>query len=107
MIRRATFAVTLAALLVAGASAAQDPGTAPDPATEPSESVAVDADELDNDMMKIVCRRVQPPTGTRIISGQTRQHMCMSRADWEQMALDAQDVLNERDRGVCAPDCGS
>lgn len=107
MVRRAAFALTVSALLVAGASAAQDPGATPDPTTAPSDSVAVDADDLGDDMMKIVCRRVQPPTGTRIISAQTRQHMCMSRADWEQMALDAQEVLNERDRGVCAPDCGS
>ena len=63
--------------------------------------------EEDYDPLKIVCRKVRPPTGTRIISSQTRQRMCMTGADWEQQELDAQEVLRLRDEGVCGdPSCG-
>jgi hypothetical protein len=101
---RLILAAGLAGLLATTAVAQVDP-----PTTEPAEdSTPVEAaDTFDYDPLKIVCRKVRPPTGTRIISGQTRQSMCMSNVDWEQQELDAREVLRERDRGICAPNCGS
>jgi hypothetical protein len=98
-----------AALLAGSALAGQDPGApAGDTPTAPEATVLTAADQADvMDALKIVCKRVQPPTGTRIVSGQTRQQMCMTRADWEQQEAEAREVLKERDRGICAPDCGS
>ena len=103
MIRLATIAVTLAALLAGAATAAQDPGGAvQDPPSAPPADVEAADELMDFDPLKIVCRRVRPPTGTRLVGQQTRQQMCMSRADWEQQELDAQEALRERDKGVCS-----
>jgi len=105
MVRKMTLLAVSAAVLLAGAASAQNPDADAD--VEATAADAADADDSDFDPLKIVCRRVQPPTGTRIISPQTRQTMCMSRADWDQQEAEAREVLKERDRGICAPNCGS
>lgn len=106
MVRLMTTAAMAAAILLAGAASAQDPYSDDESDQASTVADAADADGGDYDPLKIICRRVQPPTGTRIISPQTRQTMCMSRADWDQQEEDAREVLKERDRGICAPSCG-
>ena len=103
MVRLTTISVTFAALLAGAAVAAQDPGADSNRPGAPDADAEAAAQEDDFDPTKIVCRRVSPPTGTRVTGRQTRQRMCMSRADWEQQELDAQEALKVRDEGICSP----
>lgn len=100
MIRFATALVLVS--LLGGAALAQQTTSSGQPAGTAT-APAPEADEADDDPMKIICRRVRPPTGTRVAGPGTRQQMCMSKADWEQQELDAQEALKVRDSGVCAP----
>lgn len=73
-------------------------------ATEPSSRTPPDispspADATDPD--KVVCKTVRPPTGTRVSSGRTRSKMCMTKADWDEQARQAQEMLKLRDSGMC------
>lgn len=105
--RRLAIALAVTAALAAPASAAQDSTpAAPDagaPAGAPAPEIA--GEDADFDLLKIVCRKVRPPTGTRVVGSQTRQRMCMTKADWEQQELDAQEAFRERDTGICARKC--
>lgn len=100
MLRLVLAAGAAAGLLATAAFAQPQPASSTEPAADPAPSTAVSAD--DYDPLKVVCRKVRPPTGTRIISGQSRQTMCMSNRDWEQQELDAQEALRERDKGICS-----
>lgn len=97
---RLTAVVTIAALIAGAAYAAQEPSAPSEPSASPVS--AAGADGGDSDPMKVICRRVRPPTGTRIAGAQTRQQMCMTKADWEQQELDAQEALKFRDEGICS-----
>lgn len=99
---RLTMAVTIAALLAGAAFAGQDPAT-PSETGAATAAPATEAVEGDDDPLKIICRRVRPPTGTRVAGPQTRQQMCMTQSDWEQQELDAQEALKVRDEGTCSP----
>ena len=98
---RLVLAAGVAGLLATAAFAQQQPSSTEPEAAEPAQSTAANASD-DYDPLKVVCRKVRPPTGTRLITGQTRQTMCMSNADWEQQELDAQEALGERDKGICS-----
>lgn len=57
----------------------------------------------DNDPSKVICRNVKPPTGTRLASSRNRQRVCMTKAEWDDQAREAQEALKVRDSGVCSP----
>ena len=104
MLRLTTIATGIAALLLAGAATAgQDPESTPvelPSAPEADVDAAIERDVFD--AMKVVCKRVRPPTGTRIIGQQTRQQMCMTRSDWDILEQETQEAIRERDKGVCS-----
>jgi len=107
MLRNA-LTTTVAVVLFSGAAfALQEPvGDTP---TAPEATVT--ADDLDEgeilDALKVVCKRVRPPTGTRLVTGQTRQQMCMTRADWDVLEQETQEAIRERDKGICGGNsCG-
>lgn len=103
---RLILAASLAGLLASAATAQSEPSSSTEPTVDPA-TVVTAAEDEEYDPLKVVCRKVRPPTGTRVISGQTRQRMCMSNADWEQQELDAQEALRERDKGTCSGNaCG-
>ena len=56
--------------------------------TDPQGPAAAGAD----DPHKVICRTARPPTGTRVNSGRSRNKICMTRADWEQAELGAQEA---------------
>ena len=51
---------------------------------------------------KVICKTVKPVTGTRVASGRTRTKLCMTKREWDQQALEAQEQLNQRNRGTCS-----
>lgn len=103
---RLVLAAGVAGLLATAAVAQSTPAPDTD-ADDDASTVAAASDERRYDPMRVICRKVRPPTGTRIQSSQTRQKMCMTAADWEQQELDAQEALGERDKGICGPgQCG-
>lgn len=91
---RTIFAMAGAVLLTVAASPAPSPQAAPQPATEGSRG----------DPDKIICRTVRPPTGTRVANARTRQKVCQTRDQWEELEREAQEALKVRDRGICTGD---
>lgn len=92
---RTILAVTGVVLLTVAAAPAPVAGTTPSPP-------AADDGRLDPD--KVICRTVRPPTGTRVANGRTRQKICQTREQWEDLERDAQEALKVRDRGICTGD---
>ena len=88
---RTIFAMAGVVLVTVAASPAPSPQGAPEPATEDSR----------NDPDKIICRTVRPPTGTRVANARTRQKVCQTRDQWEELEREAQEALKVRDRGIC------
>lgn len=100
----------MAAMFVAGVAwAGQDPAPAEAPSGDvaPDEAAALaDMRTAGYDPLKVVCKRVGAPTGTRLQGPRIRHSLCMTRGEWEQLQEDSREILKERDRGICAPDCG-
>ena len=84
-------------LLIAGAAGllsttamAQAFGGAEPP--EPTSNPSMTADPSAGDPNKVVCKNSKPPTGTRVRSSRTRTKVCMTKAEWDQQAAEAQEA---------------
>ena len=51
---------------------------------------------------KVICKTVKPVTGTRVASSRSRTKVCMTKREWDQQAIEAQEQLNQRNRGTCS-----
>ena len=79
--------VTVSAIVLACLSATSVAAQTADASLATSEPVA--STDADADSQKVICRRVAPPTGTRL-SSRSRQQLCMTKSDWDIMAAEAQ-----------------
>lgn len=105
--------IIAAALAVAGGAWAQ----APEPEIAPVEPTAArgsaiadddigEAPKVRNfDPLRMLCRRVRPKTGTRIVSAKNDSRICLTQEEWERRTEVAREALRERDRGVCSGSC--
>jgi len=91
MLRIACVAAGLAGLMAVPALA-QVNETGPQPTTPITATDTADG----FDPEKVICRKAAPPTGTRVV-GRSRQQICMTRADWDQLAQDSQDAHADMD----------
>lgn len=105
--------ITVAALAVTAGAALAQPASPTEPAATPARSAVPDDDigappeARRFDPMKVLCRRISPRTGTRIVRDRGDQRLCQTMAEWDRQAELAQEELRERDRGICgSPDCG-
>lgn len=106
---RIVLAAGLAGLLATAAiaqpdvPAASEPGGAMPSAPGSSSGVTTTTPTDPNaDPDKVICRTVKPPTGTRVSSSRTRTKLCMTKREWDQQAVEAQEQLNQRNRGTCS-----
>lgn len=74
-----------------GATSVSEPGLPSAP------QATVTADGEARDPLKVICRKAPPPTGTRVRTSRTRQQICMTQADWDLLAQDAQDATRDMD----------
>jgi len=95
---RVALAFSLAALAAASAHAmpSLQVTAAPDPST-PDTSAAT-AVTSDRDPMKVVCRAMRPPTGTRIQT-RDRVRICQSQEQWDAQATEAQGAARDAVNG--------
>jgi len=100
----------LAVLAFAGHSWAQSPDAPASP--QPARSAVAD-DDLGKapaakryDPTRIVCRKVKPKTGSRVVRDKGDERICLTQAEWDRHSDLAQESLKERDRGVCGFGCG-
>jgi len=102
--KRLLIAVALAGMMSSAAYAQVFDLAPPEPTSIPLDTADIGADELENDRdpNKVICRDVRPPTGTRLATSRKRTKMCMTRERWEQQERDGQEVLKQRDRGICS-----
>ena len=106
--------IAVAALTAAAGVALAQPQGASDPVASPVARSAVPDDDVGaapearrHDPLKMLCRRISPRTGTRIVRDRGDQRLCQTMAEWDRQAELAQEELRERDRGTCgSPDCG-
>ena len=88
---RTAFAFSLAAL--AATSVQAMPSMQATPATAPAAEATATTVRNDRDPMKVVCRSVRPPTGTRL-GGRGRERVCQTQGDWDQQREEAQAAAN-------------
>jgi hypothetical protein len=62
------------------------------------EAAAAPAIVSDRDPMKIVCRNMRPPTGSRL-QGRDRQRVCQTQREWDDQRDEAQAATREVMRG--------
>lgn len=88
MIRAALVAFSLAALAATSVHAVPSlqVTAAPEPAATDAQETTVTGKD---DPMKIVCRAMRPPTGTRL-QGRSRERICQTQADWDAQRDEAQ-----------------
>lgn len=106
--------IAAAALAAAAGVALAQPASPGDPVAAPAGRSAVPDDDLGAapearryDPLKILCRRIRPQTGTRIVRDRGDERLCQTMAEWDRQSELGQEALRERDRGVCgSPDCG-
>ena len=79
----------LAGVVASAALAQPSPTTG---TTEPMSNPPSTADASATDPDKVVCKNVKPPTGTRVGSSRNRQRICLTKAEWDQQARDAQET---------------
>jgi len=70
-------------------------------ATDPGANVTTPVDR-NADPDKVICKTVKPVTGTRVSSARSRTKVCMTKQQWDDQAREAQEQLNQRNRGVCS-----
>lgn len=106
---RIVLAAGLAGLLATSAIAQPDVPLASEPGgaipSAPGSSSAITTTtptDPNADPDKVICKTVKPVTGTRVSSSRTRTKLCMTKREWDQQALEAQEQLNQRNRGVCS-----
>lgn len=106
--------ITVAALTAAAGVALAQPAAPAEPVAAPVARSSVPDDDIGAppetrryDPMKVLCRRVAPQTGTRIIRDRGDARLCQTMAEWDRQSELGQEALRERDRGICgSPDCG-
>ena len=102
MLRLSLIAVGIAGVLSTAAVAQVfDPSSMPAERSEPASNPSATADVGASDPNKVICSNVRPPTGTRVKSSRTRTKLCMTKAEWDEQAREAQEIMKEKDRGVC------
>lgn len=86
--------LTAAVALLSTQTLGQQPGALPDPNAPIAPEATVNAAGETADPAKIICRSAAPPTGTRI-QGRARQQLCMTKADWNLMALETEEAAKQ------------
>ena len=81
--------------LISTSAMAQAFGGAEPP--EPTSNPPMTADPSAGDPNKVVCKNSKPPTGTRVRSSRTRTKVCMTKAEWDQQAAEAQEAARNLD----------
>jgi hypothetical protein len=107
--------IAVTALTAAAGVALAQPESPADPVAAPAGRSAVPDDDIGAppearryDPLKVLCRRIRPQTGTRIVRDRGDERLCQTMAEWDRQAELAQETMRERDRGVCgSPDCGA
>lgn len=67
---------------------------------EPTTNSSMTADPSATDPNKVVCKASKPPTGTRVRSSRTRTKVCMTKAEWDIQAAEAQEAArNSQNNG--------
>jgi hypothetical protein len=106
--------ITIAAMTASAGVALAQPAAPAEPVAAPAARSSVPDDDVGAapearrfDPMRVLCRRVAPRTGTRVIRDRGDQRLCQTMAEWDRQSELGQEALRERDRGVCgSPDCG-
>lgn len=112
---RILIAVAVAALTPAAGVALAQPESPVEPVATPVARSAVPDDDIGvapearrYDPMKVLCRRIRPQTGTRIVRDRGDERLCQTMAEWDRQSELGQEALRERDRGICgSPDCAT
>lgn len=93
--RAALVAFSLAALAATSVHAVPSlqvtAAPAPDPATADAQAATVTGDR---DPMKVICRTMRPPTGTRL-QARSRERVCQTQGDWDAQATEAQNSTRD------------
>ena len=99
--------VTIFVVLASAGAAWAQTADAP-PAPPPARPSAVADDNIGEapkarryDPTRIVCKKTKPKTGSRVVRDYGDQRICLTMAEWDRQTQAAQDLLKERDRGVC------
>ena len=98
--------IALAALVIAGSALAQS-GDPEAPVSNPARSSVADDDIGEAPVMRrhdpeeMVCKRNKPRTGSRVVRDRGDEKVCMTQSQWEHSAELGQEIMRERDRGIC------